>query len=314
MTPFRLGFPLLCVLAACSHSPCADDPPVRASAPGRRLLADPGLVVHRLVEREGPIGRASQLSRELPDDVFDPFASWLVPSFVDRDGQILLAEGGHALVLGDLVVVIDTGIGHGAERTPRDDHAPFLVALRAAGIAPEDVDIVVNTHLHSDHIGWNTFGAGTPTFPNARYKVPSADWDHARAHGDEDLFATVRQKIQPLVDAGLVDFVDGSETLVPGVRLERWPGHTPGTQVVVVEQGGRRVVFAGDVLHHPAQAALPELDLFATDRDASVASRERFLARYADGTTRIIPTHCTGPGWGTLVPDGAAYRFESRND
>jgi len=273
------------------------------------LFAEAGLIVHGLVEHQGPIGRPSQLAADISNEELEPYHSWLMPNFMTPEGAILLTEGGHLLQLNGKVILIDTGIGRGAEQSPPDPNALFLVGLRGAGIAPEDVDIVVNTHLHVDHIGWNTFGPGTPTFPNARYKIPRADWDFAQANRSTPLFNTVETKVRPLVDAGLVDFVEGGEVLAAGVRLERWPGHTPGHQAVVVERGDLRVVFAGDILHHPAQVVRPQWDFFAVDREASIASRHRFLETYGDGRSRIVPTHCAGPGWGVVTRNEGGYRF-----
>lgn len=195
---------------------------------------------------------------------------------------------------------------------------PFLADLAAAGFPREDVDTVICTHLHFDHVGWNTMlvdGEWVPTFPNARYVLCRDEWAHwssstPKGAGGSGYAATLDDAVRPVIDAGLADLVAPDHQVTDEIRLESTPGHTPGHVAVHVESGGEHALITGDLAHHPVQFAEP--DWFAdpdTDREQSAATRRRLVDEYADTGVLVIGTHFGPPCAGYLVRDGNGYRF-----
>jgi glyoxylase-like metal-dependent hydrolase (beta-lactamase superfamily II) len=184
------------------------------------------------------------------------------------------------------------------------------------GYPPEAVTHVVCTHLHVDHVGWNTTlvdGAWVPTFPNARYLFVDAEYRHWRDEPslfeNEDPFG---DSVAPVMDAGLVDMVSPDHVLSEEVRFESTPGHTPGHISLVIESDGQRAIITGDMLHHPMQLADPTLSsMFDTDPVESRATREAMFPQWADGETLVVGTHFGTPTAGKLVADGDGFRLDS---
>lgn len=269
--------------------------------------------VSRVVEFSGPVGLTTQGFFPGSDaEVWREAAAWLGPDFLDTaTDEIQTAAQTWVLRSQGRVVLIDTGLGNGKERpyVPVWSHhdSAFLADLRALGVAPEDVDVVVNTHLHLDHVGWNTHLVGrswVPTFPDARYLVHRAElefWDPQGPHrpafgrGNQNAF---EDSVAPVLAAGLVDVWDGDRYVIDDhLTLELTPGHTPGSAVVVLESAGTTAIFAGDVLHSPVQVAHPDVDsCFCEDPAQARVSRRRVLARAADTGALLLPAHFRGAG------------------
>jgi len=212
-------------------------------------------------------------------------------------------------------VLVDPCVGNGKVRSLpfwHDQHWPFLERLAAAGVVPDAVDTVVHTHLHADHVGWDTRwhdGAWVPTFPSARHLYTEADLAFARSAGmeGEDVYG---DSIAPILDAGLGETVAPDADLGHGLRLEPTHGHTPGHVSLWIESGGEKVLITGDFLHHPVQFAEPEWDEIA-DADTAVAraTRRRMMAGAAASRVLVLGTHFpTRPG-GRVVADGQRFRF-----
>jgi glyoxylase-like metal-dependent hydrolase (beta-lactamase superfamily II) len=244
--------------------------------------------------------------------------SWLQPHFVDDDGNLLLSI--HALCVESQgrKIVIDTCIGNDRAIPEFEGltlSTPFLDNLAAAGFAREEVDTVVCTHLHFDHVGWNTMlvdGEWVPTFPNARYVICRGEWEHWSTEGGTGYAATLNDAVRPVVDAGLVDFVPPDHRVTDAIRLEPTPGHTPGHVAVHIESAGQHAFITGDLAHHPIQWAEPAwASAPDTDPEQSTATRRRLLAEYADTDVLVIGTHFAPPCSGHLVSDGDSYRFDA---
>jgi glyoxylase-like metal-dependent hydrolase (beta-lactamase superfamily II) len=192
---------------------------------------------------------------------------------------------------------------------------PFLADLADAGFPREEVDTVICTHLHFDHVGWNTMlvdGEWVPTFPNARYLLCRDEWAHWSTEGGTGYASTLDDAVRPVIDAGLADLVAPDHRVTDELRLELTPGHTPGHVAVHVESGGQHALITGDLAHHPVQWAEPHW--FAepdTDRAQSEATRRRLLDEYAGTDLLVIGTHFAPPCSGHLVADGPGYRFEA---
>ncbi len=241
---------------------------------------------------------------------------WLQPHFADAQGVAIMSV--HALVIesGDCKILVDTCVGNDKTLTiPNWSNrtGPFLEDLGAAGHPADAIDFVLCTHLHVDHVGWNTRlveGRWVPTFENARYLFGKQEYAHWDEFDTKEFGEVMDESVRPVVDAGVVDFVETDHVVAEGVQLEPTPGHTPGHVSVRIESQGERAVITGDLMHHPAQCAHPEWSSSA-DWDAKTGDRTRreFLARHADQPTLVIGTHFATPTAGRIVRDGDAYRF-----
>jgi glyoxylase-like metal-dependent hydrolase (beta-lactamase superfamily II) len=189
----------------------------------------------------------------------------------------------------------------------------FLDDLTAAGFLPASIDTVLCTHLHVDHVGWNTRledGEWVPTFGNARYLWNRAEYEHWLQHDAEMGGAVLQESVLPVYEAGLVDLVTPEHVVTDEVQLEPTPGHTPGHVSVHIDSGGEEAMITGDLMHHPALCTHPEWRA-NVDSDAALAEQTRrdFLARYADRPVLIIGTHFATPTAGHIVRDGTTYRL-----
>jgi glyoxylase-like metal-dependent hydrolase (beta-lactamase superfamily II) len=276
--------------------------------------------VRRVVEWRGPLRTVSEILPDTPAEVWTANRSWLSPDFWNP------GTGAYEVVIQTWVVraagrtvVVDTGIGDDRDRPQIPRFAQlrtgFLDRLVRAGVRPEDVDVVINTHVHYDHVGWNTrLDAGTwvPTFPNAVYLVPRADYDYfhpanaarmraprtdderRRAEGMALVFA---DSIEPIEAAGQLVLWESGYRVGDALRLEPAPGHTPGSSVAWLETTDARVVFAGDLLHSPVQILRPgDRSSFDLDAGAARASRRRILAAAARAGAVLCPAHFGGHG------------------
>ncbi|MDF3293036.1 MBL fold metallo-hydrolase [Streptomyces silvisoli] len=276
------------------------------------------IAVRRVDEIELPPQTGPWLLPDATKEVLDE-ASWLRPDFADADVP-RLASHSFAVESGGLRIVIDTGIGNAK---PRANPAwngldtDFLKRLAAAGFPPESVDLVITTHLHTDHVGWNTRLVGedwVPTFPNARYLTSRTEWDHwAATDLDEARRQMFRDSVTPVRDAGQYDLVDvpqqGRE-VAPGVFLVPAPGHTPGQVAVELRGSDRQALITGDSIHHPVQLSHPHVNSCVDiDPAQAVRTRGRLLDALADTDALLLGTHFPQPTAGTVRRDNGRYRL-----
>ncbi|HET6858441.1 MAG TPA: MBL fold metallo-hydrolase [Streptomyces sp.] len=246
--------------------------------------------------------------------------SWLRPDFADQGHLLRLASHSFAVEVGGLRVLIDTGIGNGKPRANpawNNLNTDYLQRLTEAGFAPETVDLVVLTHLHTDHVGWNTTAVGdewAPTFPNARHLTARTEWDH---WSGVDLDAARRQMFQdsvhPVKDAGLLDLVDVPHegiTITPGLRLLPTPGHTPGHIAVELHSRGESALVTGDCIHHPVQLAHPDMgSCVDTDPAAAARTRRQLLNSLSGSRTLLLGSHFPPPTAGHVISQGDSYEL-----
>ncbi|KOU30077.1 beta-lactamase [Streptomyces sp. WM6373] len=246
---------------------------------------------------------------------------WLRPDFADRDGVLRLDSHSFAMVVDGLRVLVDTGIGNGKTRANpawHDLRTDYLERLALAGFPPESVDLVVLTHLHTDHVGWNTRevdGSWVPTFPNARYLTSKTEYDFWAAYDMDDARAAMfRDSVHPVDEAGLLEAVDvpaRGVALATGLELVPAPGHTPGHVAVRVTSGDATALVTGDCIHHPVQLAHPQIgSCVDIDPERAEATRRSLLASLADTGALLLGAHFPPPTAGRVVTDGAAYRLE----
>jgi glyoxylase-like metal-dependent hydrolase (beta-lactamase superfamily II) len=247
--------------------------------------------------------------------VVDENVSWLKPHFLNDDGTLPLSI--HALVLESQgqVIMVDTCVGE--RPVPGFDamsfmNLGFLSTLAAAGYTPDDIDIVLCTHLHFDHVGWNTHlvdGKWVPTFPNARYLFARVEYEHWDT-GAEGAAVTFGDAVRPVLEAGLADLVEMDHVVNDEIRLEPTPGHSPGHVSVRISSNGEEAVITGDMVHHPVQFVAPQWRMSA-DGDPARATETRidFRSRYASSGVRVFGTHFGGPSTGFLQSTPEGYRF-----
>ncbi|GAA2591129.1 MBL fold metallo-hydrolase [Streptomyces axinellae] len=278
--------------------------------------------VTRVREYYGPVDMTPHtFFPESTKEVWDDNADWLKPEFLDPDTNIVNSAIQTWLLRSEgKTILVDTGVGNHKERP----HAPvwhrldtgFLANLARAGVRPEDVDIVINTHLHVDHVGWNTFLDGedwVPTFPHATYLMPKDDFDFwnpenghkPEAGGHQNVF---EDSVAPVHGAGQTLLWEGSHQIDAALRLDAAPGHTPGSSVLTLTSGTDRAVFIGDLLHSPAQILEPDANsCFCEDPAGARATRRKVLGWAADHNALVVPAHLGGHGAAEVVREGGAF-------
>ena len=271
--------------------------------------------VTRVVEME-VVGGSRFILPDATRDACLPY-SWMQPHFMDDSGNLVMSI--HALVIevGERRIIVDTCIGNDKERSiPNWSNLQtnFLKDMENIGYPVESIDTVLCTHLHVDHVGWNTRlvnGEWVPTFENARYLIGEDEWTYWDTNEDPTSYGNVMDdSVRPGIEAGLVDLVSTSETIAPGIRLESTPGHTPGHVSVLLESRGEEAVITGDCIHHPCQITRTDWCSSADyDKDQGRATREKFLERLVETNVLVIGTHFATPTAGHIrhYPEGGYW-------
>lgn len=279
------------------------------------------LTVTRVEENIVPLTAKVLIPDATPEHI-EANRPWIEPYFDGvEDGHPVMRLSIHSFVIdaGDTTIVVDTCVGPDPERSlPGDpDFADRLDArLRSLGRGGLDgVDVVVCTHVHFDHVGWNTRvidGAVVPTFPNARYLMTRVELDEVEA---DDHMAVREPSILPLIEAGVLDAIeldgDGRHPICDGVELVATPGHTAGHVSVLLRSEGAEALITGDAFHSPLQFAAPELAAwrFDTDSAASTATRRELIDRFADTGALLLGTHFAPPTGGRLIRHEDGVQF-----
>ena len=240
---------------------------------------------------------------------------WLVPDWADPAGNLGMRVQAFVVEIDGLTVMVDPCVGNGKVRwlpVWNNLDLPFLERLAAAGFTPGAVQLVLHTHLHADHVGWDTHRDGddwVPTFTAARHLYTQAELDFARTSGmaGEDVYG---DSIAPVIAAGLADVVEPDADLGHGMRLESTPGHTPGHTSLWIESDGERALITGDFMHSPFQFAEPGIaEIADADADVARATRARMLAELARTNALVFGTHFPTRPAGRVITDGEAWRF-----
>jgi glyoxylase-like metal-dependent hydrolase (beta-lactamase superfamily II) len=276
------------------------------------------VTITRVVE----IGRSAfPTTSMLPDSTADAVAAhhhWLKPHFFDEAvGDIGSRIQTFVVKTPRHTVLIDTGIGNDKHRHETSlwnmRQGTYLDDLAAAGVRPDDVDLVVCTHLHVDHVGWNTRlvdGEWVPTFPRARYVMAGDEWEFWKRERDAgtEPSGCIDDSVVPIVDAGRAVLTDADDAIDEHLTFEPWPGHTPGHVAVRLRTGDGEAVFSGDLMHRVVQVAEPQWSSrFCHDPARARSTRQEFVERHADSGTLILAAHFPRPGY--IVTERGQRRF-----
>jgi glyoxylase-like metal-dependent hydrolase (beta-lactamase superfamily II) len=284
------------------------------------------VTVRRLVEAEGPGFHPGFL---LPDSNADDIAeqaSWLLPHFLDTEsGRFIQSVHTYVIRTPRHTILVDTCVGNHKDRPSTKAwhrmETPWLENLKRLGVDPEAVDFVLCTHLHVDHVGWNTRlenGRWVPTFPNAAYLFHTAEyayWEEVRdmdpAVGFGRTEGCFADSVLPVMEAGQALLVEDGYRIDDALWLEHTPGHSPGHVCLNLETGGAQAVFSGGLLHHPVQCAYPDWNSrYCENAVQSRAARRGFIERNADTNTLVLAAHFATPTAGRIVSNGQRCIFE----
>jgi glyoxylase-like metal-dependent hydrolase (beta-lactamase superfamily II) len=254
--------------------------------------------------------------------------AWLYPNYADPDGSLRVSIHAYVIESQGRQIIVDTCVGNDKPRVIQQwDHLnlPFLERLNWAGFPPEQIDVVLCTHMHLDHVGWNTRWDGKDwmaTFPNATYLFARLEWEHwvNRDHGIGDmpkhiahlaeLDTGISDSITPIVKAGLHKLVETNYRITDEVSFFATPGHTPGHVSVAINSNGKGAVITGDIIHSPIQFADPGIcSNFDVDRALGLATRQAFIGDHADRDILVLGTHFPTPSGGRVVSDNDTWCF-----
>jgi len=281
--------------------------------------------IARIEETYQPIYKPRDLFPEWNEDIYNQHRHWLVPNHYDPDtGLIKLSVHSWLLQIGGKKILIDACCGNQKDRPLRPFwhmlNTPYLERLAAAGARPDEIDMVMCTHLHHDHVGWNTQlrdGRWVPTFPNARYIFSKPDFEYyLKADADPQTapveFGTFRDCVLPVVEAGRADLIAGPHRLNEHIEIAPAPGHSAGHVVFKLASQGQQAVFIGDVFHHLLQIYYPHWNFPKnSDPEQARASRRMVLEHCASTGALALPCHVGAPfaGYVDAVADGFKPRF-----
>jgi glyoxylase-like metal-dependent hydrolase (beta-lactamase superfamily II) len=278
------------------------------------------ITIQRIVEMEGPLRPALDFFADLTPAMLDENRSWLREAgAMDADDKMVLCFQSYVIRTPHHTILVDSCVGNDKGRPGRPvwDHktdTTYMDALAAAGLSVNDIDFVLCTHLHVDHVGWNTRledGRWVPTFPNARYLFSGKELEFWTAEAKTKPQPHIEDSVLPIVAAARADLVTSSHALGDHVRLLPTPGHTIDHFAVELGRGSALAVVTGDLIHSPLQTRYPELSMFA-DSDPALAAttRRSFLERYSDSPTLCCFAHFPSPSVGRLKPWGAGFRCD----
>jgi len=274
------------------------------------------------------VTRVPEVEMRVPVEQFIPDGTaeklnnhpWLIPDFATPEGTLRLSIHGLAIEAPGLRVLVDPCFGEGktipAYEMDLDGQSDFLAGLASIGFTREDVDVVLCTHLHIDHVGWNTMkqdGRWVPTFPNARYLFGRVEYDFWSQSGEhQDLHGgaiVMRESVTPVIEAGLADFVETDHRLSDELRLVPSIGHSPGHASLMIESRGESAVITGDMMHHPCQIPHGDWSMpFDADPQQTIATRERLLGEWETSGILVIGTHFAAPTAGRIGREDGGLR------
>ncbi len=275
--------------------------------------------MQRIVEQEIALAPIATLFPDLTAEQLTENRSWLQPWALDANDTIKITVQSYLIRTPHHTILIDSCIGNDKDRPGRPawnrkTDTTFLTNLAAAGVAPEEIDYVMCTHLHVDHVGWNTRlqdGRWVPTFPKARYIFGATEYAHWEGQHAREASPIFADSVLPIVEAQRADLVASDFSLGDHVRLLPTPGHTPGHVAIALGRGSDEAVVTGDLIHSPIQMRYPELSpRFDTDPAQAATTRRSFLESYCDTPTLCCTIHFPAPSMGHIKRWGDGFKCE----
>lgn len=278
--------------------------------------------ITRVPEMEYPMAEATSFFPELTAEMLSEVRRIIPPGHLTDDGKIILSFHSYILQTGRYNILIDTCCGNDKQRPYRPAFTnlsgSYLETLVAAGLQPQDIDFVMCTHLHWDHVGWNTRlvnGEWVPTFPNAKYIMAKREYDHWNAmyatgndHAHRNGF---EDSVLPIIRAEQAVLVADDHEVDTGIWLEPCHGHSPGHVVINLQSGDDRGVLTGDIIHHRLQFRYPDLSTSAdTDMELARGNREALIEKHAGTGTLVCTAHLHGQSVGRIEPENDHFRFD----
>src|SRR5215831_6882450 len=277
------------------------------------------ITIHRIVEQEGPFFEMLKFFPKLTKEVLQDNRAWLQPKYMSPKDELMLCIQSYLVETPHHNILIDTCVGNDKPRPARPfwnmmRSDRFEKALAATGLSVGDIDFVMCTHLHVDHVGWNTRlenGRWVPTFPNARYVFGKSEYDYWHAQNAKAEVPPFADSVLPVVEANRAEFVGNDFTIGDHTRILPTPGHTPGHVAFTFGKGKDDAVFAGDLMHSPLQTLYPEMSpKFDVDRKQAAATRRCFLERYCNTETLCCTAHFPSPSSGRIKRKGNGFMCE----
>lgn len=268
--------------------------------------------IRRIVEQEAPFFPVHDFFPTFTKDMLAENSHWLQPRFVDNTGKLVLCIQSYVVETKHHKILVDTCVGNHKPRPARpfwDMMASdrYEKSLAAAGLTVNDIDFVMCTHLHVDHVGWNTRlenGRWVPTFPNARYIFSDRELEFwtERHRQNPEAAVWMTDSVLPVVAAGRVDIVKSDYAFNDHVQLVPAPGHTIDQYCVLAGKGGHDALITGDMVHSPIQVRYPEIGMMS-DYDSKIAgeTRNRLFSRFCDSSTLICTGHFPSPSSGRIT-------------
>ncbi len=282
--------------------------------------------VTRIVEMEMPMLSATEFFPDWSEDAIAPHQDWMIPRHFDPiSGRVVINIQAFLIRTPHYTILVDTCVGNHKSRAREmfDGKVfPWMDNFLAAGVIPEDIDFVLCTHMHVDHVGWNTKledDRWVPTFPNAKYIFAKTELDFWMQQSEQNLMTRTgdyfADSVMPILEAKRELVVDVDYEIENGLTLQPLPGHTPGMVGLHVASGGREAVLCGDMMHHMIQCHIPDWSTIAcADMAVARETRRAFLDRYADTDVTILPSHFPNPTAGFVVPSGDTFGFRYVNE
>ena len=277
------------------------------------------MTIHRIVEDEGVFRPALDTFVGITPELLADNRGWMQPAALDAQDMLILCFQSYVVRTPHHTILVDTCVGNDKPRPGRpqwnmksDDR--YMRSLAQHGLGVGDIDFVMCTHLHVDHVGWNTRlenGRWVPTFPKARYVFGQREYDHWTEQHAKTPVAPFEDSVLPVVNANRADLVPDNFQIGDHVRLLPTPGHTPGHVAICFGRGGDEAVMSGDLMHSPLQTRYPELSaIFDTDKARAASTRRTFLERYCDTETLCCTAHFPSPSVGRIKRWGDGFKCE----
>ena len=283
-----------------------------------RLLGD--MKIARVLEMNTPDFDPYEFFPETTQDDWEPHLHWLKPHAMDPiSGNLVFPMQSYVVRSKHHTILIDSCVGNDKERPfrpnwHRKNDSTYMDNLATLGLSPEDVDIVMCTHLHPDHVGWNTKlldGRWVPTFPNAEYVFSRKEFDYWKEFNERRPLDHLIDSVLPIEAAGQAKLVANDHEIDDSVWLESTPGHTPDHFSIRLSSAGSDAVFTGDMIHSPIQTYQPDWSARPDYQNAIAGNTRRvFLEKYCESGVLVCTSHFPLPSAGLIVPDGNAFKFE----